>query len=76
MAMDHQTAISLVAVGVGVSLVPRSASTSKRPGVSFRDYLGPNPGTELSVNHRIDNRSPHLWSFLDVARRNARRSSS
>lgn len=73
MAMDYQTAISLVSVGVGVSLVPRSVSTSQRPGVVFRDYEGPNPGTQLSVNHRLDNRSPQLWSFLEVARHVARR---
>lgn len=73
MAMDYQTAISLVSVGVGVSLVPRSVSTSSRPGVVFRDYAGPNPGTALSVNHRVDNRSPQQWSFLEVARRFSRR---
>lgn len=68
MAMDYQTAISLVSVGVGVSLVPRSVAMSQRPGVAFRAYVGPNPGTELSVNHRIDHRSPQLWSFLKAVR--------
>ena len=74
MAMDYQTAISLVSVGVGVSLVPESVSRTQRAGVSYRRYVGPNPGTALSVNYRQDNRSPQLRSFLDIARRYARES--
>jgi len=69
MVMDYQTAISLVSVGVGVSLVPRSVSSSPHAGVIYRPYDGPNPGTALSVNRRTDNRSPQLWSFVEVARR-------
>ena len=73
MASDYQTAISLVAVGVGVCIVPHSVSSTHRPGISYRPYLGPNPGTALSINYRIDNRSPQLWSFLKAARIHARR---
>jgi DNA-binding transcriptional LysR family regulator len=72
MAMDYQTAISLVSVGVGISIVPQSVATTRRAGVAYRPYVGPNPGTALSVNYRIDNQSPQLWSFLEVARRYAR----
>lgn len=71
-AMDYQTAISLVSVGVGVSIVPESVSTSQRAGVSYREYIGPNPGTALSVNYRLDNHSPQLRKFVDIARRYAR----
>lgn len=74
MAMDYQTAISLVSVGVGVSIVPESVSTTQRASVSYRKYIGPNPGTTLSVNYRQDNRSPQLRSFVDIARRYARES--
>lgn len=73
MASDYQTAVSLVAVGAGVCIVPRSVSSTHRPGITYRSYLGPNPGTALSVNYRIDNRSPQLWSFLKAARLQARR---
>jgi DNA-binding transcriptional LysR family regulator len=73
-AMDYQTAISLVSVGVGISIVPESVSTTQRAGVSYRRYTGPNPGTALSVNYRLDNRSPHLKNFIDIARRYARQS--
>ncbi len=72
LVMDYQTAVSLVSVGVGVALVPQSVSTSPHAGVIYRPYAGPNPGTALSVNHRVDNRSPQLWSFVEVARRVAR----
>ncbi|MDH2346148.1 MULTISPECIES: LysR family transcriptional regulator [unclassified Bradyrhizobium] len=76
MAMDYQTAISLVSVGVGVSIVPESVSTSPRAGVSYRKYEGPNPSTDLSVNYRRDNHSPHLRGFLEVARRYAKESAA
>lgn len=76
MAQDYQTAISLVSVGVGVSLVPESVSLSERAGVVYRRYEGNNPGTSLSLNYRRDNRMPHLFNFLKVARNIARRSQS
>jgi LysR family transcriptional regulator, benzoate and cis,cis-muconate-responsive activator of ben and cat genes len=72
MAMDYQTAISLVSVGVGVCIVPRSVSATQHAGVIYRDFLGPNPGTSLSVNYRTDNRSPQLLAFISVARECAR----
>nr|WP_291861113.1 LysR family transcriptional regulator [Bradyrhizobium sp.] len=67
MAQDYQTAISLVSVGVGISVVPESVSQSERPGVTYRSYEGHNPGTSLSINYRRDNRMPHLFNFLKVA---------
>jgi DNA-binding transcriptional LysR family regulator len=63
-----------VSVGVGVSIVPESVSTTQRSGVSYRKFSSPNPGTSLSVNYRIDNCSPQLRNFVDVARRYARES--
>ena len=59
---------TLVSVGVGVCIVPRSVSATQHAGVIYRDFLGPNPGTSLSVNYRIDNRSPQLLAFISVAR--------
>jgi len=38
LAQDYQTAISLVSVGVGIALVPKSVSQSERPGVAYRAY--------------------------------------
>ena len=73
-AQDYQTAISLVSIGVGVSIVPASVAEATRPGVFFRQYDGPNPGTALSIHARIDNRSPHVMNFFDLVRKNAKKS--
>ncbi len=67
-AQDYQTAISLVSVGVGVSLVPQSVSTSQRPGVAYRSYEGTNPGTGLSAHARRDDSKPQVLNFLKVAK--------
>lgn len=69
LAQDYHTAISLVSVDLGISLVPSSVSLSERPGVVYRSYQGYNPGTSLSLNYRLDNRSPHVTNFLRVARK-------
>lgn len=74
MAQDYQTAISLVSVGVGVSIVPEAVSQTKRAGVLFRPYEGFNPGTSLSINARGDNRSPHVMNFFELARKYTRKS--
>lgn len=76
MAQDFLTAISLVSVGVGICPVPSSVAQGQRPGVAYRHYVGHNPGTELSLNYRRDNRSPHLFGFLGLARKIARADSS
>lgn len=69
LAQDYQTAISLVSVGVGLSVVPKSVSSSGRAGVAYRPLAGKNPGTSLSLNYRRDNRAQHLMNFLAVARK-------
>jgi LysR family transcriptional regulator, benzoate and cis,cis-muconate-responsive activator of ben and cat genes len=66
MSQDFQTAISLVSVGVGVSVVPESVSRAKIPGVAFHPYVGANPGTSLSVHARLDNQSRHVSNFFDL----------
>nr|WP_183703643.1 LysR substrate-binding domain-containing protein [Rhizobium sp. BK049] len=72
MAQDFLTAISLVSVGVGVCVVPQSVALNERTGVVYRNFEGFNPGTKLSLNYRRDNRSPHLFGFLALARKVAR----
>ncbi|NOD93168.1 LysR family transcriptional regulator [Ruegeria sp. HKCCD4884] len=65
-AQDYQTAISLVSVGVGLSVVPESVSTTQRPGVFYRAYQGFNPGTGLSAHARRDNTKPHVLNFFRI----------
>lgn len=66
LAQDYQTAISLVSVGVGLSLVPASVSHVRHPGVVFRSFAGVNPGTKLTLQARMDNRNPLVMNFFKV----------
>ena len=66
-AQDYQSAISLVSVGVGVSVVPESVSTSRRAGILYRAYEGMNPGTGLSAHARRDDVKPHVLNFFRIA---------
>lgn len=71
--MDMQTALSLVAVGEGLSVVPQSVGRVARTGIRYRDISGPFGSTSLSVNYRIDAQSVHIKGFVDIAQRVARR---
>ena len=73
LAQDYQTAISLVSVGVGLALVPRSVALSPRHGVVYREYEGHNPGTAISCAMRQDNQGVHSQNFTALARSFARR---
>lgn len=70
---DYQTAAGLVSVGVGVSLVPESTATGERKGLACRPLVGAKAETQLSVNWRIDNRSPLVQRFVETARTVSRR---
>lgn len=72
LTQDFQSAISLVSVGVGLSVVPESVSQTTRPGVTYRPYIGYNPGTALTVHARLDNRAPQVMNFLEITRKFAR----
>lgn len=70
---DYQTAAGLVSVGVGVSLVPESTATGERKGLVCRPLVEARAETQLSVNWRIDNRSPLVKHFVETARSVSRR---
>jgi len=71
--MDYQTAISLVSVGEGISVVPASVGQSGHRGVRFEPIANPEAKTGLSVNYRLDNREKHLLRFIEIARKLTRR---
>ncbi len=73
LTQDFQSAISLVSVGVGLSVVPESVARTQRPGVIYRPYIGHNPGTALTVHARLDNRAPQVMNFLEITRKFARK---
>tara|TARA_R110000787_G_scaffold21186_2_gene62815 strand:- start:3918 stop:4841 length:924 start_codon:yes stop_codon:yes gene_type:complete len=73
LAQDYQTAIALVSVGVGISVVPQSVSQSDRHGVVFHPFEGGNLGTAISLAVRRDNQSVHTNQFVTVAQKFARK---
>ncbi len=68
---EMQTALSLVAAGMGVCLVPASVQNVQRRGVVYCPLTGLAPTTDLSVVYRKDDPSPVLALFLDTMQENA-----
>lgn len=62
-ALQISTAISLVSAGIGVTIVPESASSSPQKGVIFRPLVETTV-TEIQVAYRKADASPVLQNFL------------
>jgi len=62
------TIVSLVAAGIGVSLVPATLENLSRRGIVYRKLAGSTPKLELAVAWRHEDRSPLLAAFLNVVR--------
>lgn len=62
--------VSLVAAGLGVSILPSSIRRARRAGVVLRPIIG-GPRTELRVAWLETSTSPALHGFLDVVRSHA-----
>ena len=71
--MDFQTAISLVSVAVGVSIVPASVGESHRKGVRFIKIASPDATTSVSLNYRVDNQAIHVRNFVNISTRVSKR---
>lgn len=71
--MDLQTALSLVAIGEGVCIVPASVSSGTRNGLRFCKIEQPLAQTELSVNYRLDEQGIHVRNFVQLAQSVARK---
>lgn len=72
--MDLQTALSLVAVGEGVCVVPESVANAPRKGMKFLNIEPEIARTELSVSYRLDEQGVHVKNFVSVAQKVARKS--
>lgn len=71
--MDLQTALSLVAIGEGLCIVPESVGSAPRNGIRFH-RIEPGLGhTALSVNYRVDEQGVHVHKFVKVAQEVARK---
>lgn len=71
--MDLQTALSLVAIGEGVCIVPASVGNAKRNGIRFLRLEPDLASTALSVNYRLDEQGIHVRQFIGIAQRVARK---
>jgi DNA-binding transcriptional LysR family regulator len=68
-----QTALSLVAIGEGVCIVPESVGTAQRNGIKYLRIEPEIARTALSINYRLDEQGVHVRNFIAVAQRVARR---
>ncbi len=70
--VEIQTTLSLVAAGIGLSIVPRCIGNLQRKDVVFRRLTGVRARTELLVAYREPDRSPVVQTFLKVLWRRVR----
>lgn len=71
--MDLQTALSLVAIGEGVCIVPASVASGTRNGIRFHQVEPALAHTELSLNYRLDEQGVHVRNFVQLAQSVARK---
>ena len=64
--MEIQTTLSLVAAGMGVSIVPACVSNIPRKDVVYRRLSGVRARTQLLAAYRAEDTSPVLRSFLKL----------
>lgn len=69
---EYQTILSLVAAGLGVTVVPASVSTLRRTGVAFVALRGVEAVAELALVHRPHRRFRALDLFVATALRQRR----
>ena len=72
--MDLQTALSLVAVGEGVCIVPESVANAPRKGMKFLNIDPEIARTELSLTYRLDEQGVHVKNFVSLAQKVAKKS--
>ena len=65
---EMHTIVSLVAAGMGVSLVPLSVKNIRSQGVVYRELEGSTTLTEMAVAWLFDSHSTIVQNFLEVAR--------
>lgn len=63
-AMQMQTIVSLVAGGMGVSIVPISLQNMQRTGVVYKPLAEPTPYAEVAIAWRQQDTAPSLQRFL------------
>jgi DNA-binding transcriptional LysR family regulator len=72
-AIQMQTIVSLVAAGMGVSLVPASLRRMRRVGVVYRALAQKSPAVEIGLAQRAGDEPPLVRAFVAEARARARK---
>ena len=67
-AAEYQTMTSLVAAGLGISIMPESVANLGRKGVVYRPLKGVTTRAQVVAAFRADHGSPPLDKFLGAAR--------
>lgn len=65
-AMQMQTIVSLVAGGMGISIVPISLRNMQRTGVIYKPLTEPTPYAEVAIAWRQQDNAPSLRRFLEI----------
>lgn len=63
---ELQTALGLVAAGLGICLVPGAVERLQREGVAYRRVDDPLAISPIIMSHRGDDRSPELALIFEV----------
>ena len=71
--MDLHTALSLVAIGEGVCVVPESVGSAPRTGIKFLKIEPEIARTAISINYRLDEQGVHVQNFVKLAQSVARK---
>jgi len=64
-AIEMQTIVSLVAAGMGVTLVPASLARLRRAGVVYKPFVERSPTMEIGLAWRADHVSPALRVLIE-----------
>lgn len=67
-ANETTAALSLVAAGLGVTLVPETLKELSRPGIIYRSLARPAPRTQLHLVHRATHVPPIVASLVSLAK--------
>lgn len=65
---ELSSAVTLVAAGIGVAIVPASAQALSLPGVVYKGFTAPSPTTHLLAIRRADETERVTEHFLAIAR--------
>jgi DNA-binding transcriptional LysR family regulator len=67
-AGEMYTLVSLVAAGLGISILPKSVELYRCPGVVIRPLPSRLPHAQIALAVHRDNSSPFVHAFVELAK--------